>query len=275
MEELFKGWFQDAQGNMTAFNTTLSKVLPILITILIALIVIHFVMKAIAKIIKKSKVPKNVHSFVISGIRFALYFVVALMVCSKLGIDITSLVAAFSIVGVAVSLAIQTSLSNVMAGFSLLATKQFEVDDYIEAGGVQGTVLRIGLSTCKLKTYDGKDIYIPNSSIIADKIINYTREQYRRVDITIGASYNENLSKVKGALARVVEDTVLINKEKEVFIGITKFAESAVEYTVRVWVNTTDYWTVYFEMLERIKLEFEKQNIEIPYNQMDVHIKNN
>ena len=275
MEELFTKWFQDAQGNISTLNATLSKVLPILIIILVALIVIHFLMKAVAKIVKKSRVPKNVHSFVISGIRFALYFVMVLMVCSKLGIDITSLVAAFSIVGVAISLAIQSSLSNVMAGFSMLVTKQFAVDDYIEAGGVQGTVLRIGLSSCKLRTFDGKDIYIPNSSIIADKIINFTKEPYRRVDVTIGASYNEDLNKVKSALGRVVEDTSLINREKEIFIGITKFADSAIEYTIRVWVKNADYWTVYFELLERIKVEFEKQQIEIPYNQMDVHIKYN
>ena len=273
MEEMFKNLFKDSQGNLSSFQTFASKFLPILFKILIALIIIHFVTDFLKKIIKKTRLPKSVHPFFVSGVKFILYFLVALMVCGSLGIDITSLVAAFSVVGVAVSLSVQNTLSNVMAGFSLLFTKQFEVDDYIEAGGVSGTVMRIGLASCKLKTYDGKDIYVPNSSIISANITNFSREPIRRVDITIGTSYSETVDRVKASLRRVVDETPEIIKDKDIFIGITNFGESSIDYTVRVWVKNSDYWNTYLPMLERIKIAFEEDHIEIPFNQLDVHLK--
>ncbi len=274
MEEIFKNWFKDAQGNLSAFQSFAAKYLPILIWFVIGSIIIHFFVNFFKKIIKKSRLPRSVHAFVVSGIKIVLYFILVLVLCSKLGIDITSLIAAFSIVGVAVSLSIQNTLSNVMAGFSLLFTKQFDVDDYIEAGGVSGTVMRIGLASCKLKTPDGKDIYVPNSSIIAEKIINYSREPIRRVDITIGTSYSENVDKIKSALKKVVDDTPEVLKDNELFIGITRFGDSAIEYTIRAWVKNSDYWKAYLPMLERVKRTFEEENIEIPFNQLDVHVKN-
>ena len=273
MEELFQELFKNANGEISKFHLLASKYLPVLVTILIALIVIHFIMNPIKKIVKKSRLPKSAHTFVISGIRVILYFLLVLSICSKLGIDVTSLVAAFSIVGVAVSLSIQNTLGNVMAGFSLLFTKHFEVDDYIEAGGVSGTVLRVGLSSCKLKTFDGKDIYVPNSSIVSSNIINYSREPFRRVDITIGTSYNESVDKVKEALKNVIDSTPEVLKDKDIFAGITKFGESSIDYTIRVWVKNADYWNAYFGMHEKIKRIFEEKNIEIPFNQLDVHMR--
>jgi small conductance mechanosensitive channel len=276
MEEIFKEWFQDAEGNLNAFQTMASQYLPVIIRVLLAIILIHFVMNFVKKRIKKSKrIPRSIHSFLITGIRLLLYFLLIITICRRLGIDITSLVAAFSIVGVAISLSIQNTLSNVMAGFSMLVTKQFDVDDYIEAAGVQGTVLKIGLASCKLKTFDGKDIYVPNSSIISEKIINYSREPIRRVDITIGTSYSESVDRVKASLTKVIDNTPEIIKDKDIFVGITGFGDSAINYSIRVWVKNSDYWKAYLPMLERIKRTFEEDNIEIPFNQLDVHIKNN
>lgn len=275
MENLFAEWFKDNQGNISEFNKMLSTYLPIVIQVLLSIIIINFIVSRIKKRVKKSKrIPKSIHAFMVTGIRLFLYFIVVISVCNKLGIDITSLVAAFSIVGVAVSLSIQNSLSNVMAGFSLLFTKQFQIDDYIEAGGVSGTVMRIGMSSCKLKTFDGKDIYVPNSSIVSEKIINYTREPLRRVDITIGTSYSEKSEKVKEALKEVVDTTPEVVTDKEIFVGITNFGNSSIDYTIRVWVKNADYWNAYFAMLEKVKTIFEERNIEIPFNQLDVHIKN-
>ena len=275
MEDMIKDLFKDAQGNISSFQQFAAKALPLLFTVLIALVLTNFIVNFCKKIIKKSKLPKSMHPFVASGIKAALYFLIILSVCSRLGIDITSLVAAFSVIGVAVSLSIQNTLANVMAGFSLLFTKQFDVDDYIEAGGVSGSVMRIGLASCKLKTFDGKDIYVPNSSIISEKIINYSREPIRRVDITIGTSYNESVDRVKASLTKVVDNTPEIIKDKDIFIGITGFGDSAINYSIRVWVKNSDYWKAYLPMLERIKRTFEEDNIEIPFNQLDVHIKNN
>ncbi len=274
MEEFFQEWFKDAEGRLNSFQTMASKYLPIMIWVLLGIIVIHFLMNIIKKRIKRSKrIPKSIQAFLATGIRFLLYFIIVLSVCNRLGIDITSLVAAFSIVGVAVSLSIQNSLSNVMAGFSLLFTKQFDVDDYIEAGGVSGTVMRIGMSSCKLKTYDGKDIYVPNASIVSEKIINYSREPFRRIDVTIGTSYDETVDRVKASLQTVVDETPEISRDNDIFIGITNFGESSIDYTLRCWVKNADYWPVYLGLLEKIKRAFERDNIEIPYNQLDVHMK--
>ena len=274
MEEFFQEWFKDAEGRLNSFQTMASKYLPILIWVLLGIIVVHFLMNIIKKRIKKSKrIPKSIQAFLATGIRFLLYFIIVLSVCNRLGIDITSLVAAFSIVGVAVSLSIQNSLSNVMAGFSLLFTKQFDVDDYIEAGGVSGTVMRIGMSSCKLKTFDGKDIYVPNASIVSEKIINYSREPFRRIDVTIGTSYDETVDRVKASLQTVVDETPEISRDNDIFIGITNFGESSIDYTLRCWVKNADYWPVYLGLLEKIKRAFERDNIEIPYNQLDVHMK--
>ena len=273
MEELIKEFFKDSNGNLSSTQQFAAKSLPFLFTVLIALIAVHFIANLAKKLIKKSRLPKSMHPFVVSGIKFVLDFLIIISACSKIGIDVTSLVAAFSVVGVAVSLSIQNTLANVMAGFSLLFTKQFEVDDYIEAGGVSGTVMRIGLASCKLKTYDGKDIYVPNSSIVSANITNYSREPIRRVDVTIGTSYSESVDKVKASLRKVVDDTPEIIKDKDIFIGITNFGASSIDYTIRVWVKNADYWNTYLPMLERIKRTFEEDNIEIPFNQLDVHLK--
>ena len=271
MEELIKNYFKDTNGNITSVQEFISKYLPVIIIFIISILVINFIMGFIKKIVNKSKLPKNIHSFVLVGIKSILYFIVILSICSRLGVDITSLVAAFSIVGVAVSLSIQNALSNVMAGFSLLFTKYFDVDDYVDIGGVGGTVMRIGLSACKLKTPDGKDIYVPNSNIISQNIINYSKEPFRRVDITIGTPYTESVDKVKSALQSIIDSTPEVQKDREIFLKLTNFGESAIEYTIRVWVKNSDYWNVYFTMLEKIKRTFEEENIDIPFNQIVVH----
>lgn len=266
MENFLKNFLGDN------FGATVYKFLPIILIIIVAYFAIKFIMKFVTKIIKNSKLPKNVHDFACTTVKVILYFLVILIICGQLGIDVTSLVATFSIVGVALSLSIQSSLSNVMSGITLLFTKQFNVDDYIEAGGISGTVMAIGISHCRLRTPDNKEIYIPNSSIISEKIINYSTEKNRRVDITIGVSYDENIDKVKNALQSVVDSTPEILKNQDIFIGITAYQASCIDYTIRVWVKNADYWNTYFSMLEKVKRIFDEQKISIPYNQLDVHI---
>ena len=268
MEEFLKNLMGENIGGI------LTKILPTVLLVIVAYFVIKFIMKFVIKGIAHSKLPKNVHSFATSTIKALLYFLVVLIVCGQLGINVTSLVAAFSIVGVAVSLSLQNSLSNVMSGITLLFTKQFNVDDYIEAGGISGTVMAIGISHCRLKTPDNKEIYIPNSSIVSEKIINYSTEYTRRVDITIGVSYSEDIDKVKKALQNVVDNTPQVLKDKDIFIGITAYKDSCIDYTIRVWVKNSEYWDAYLPMLEKVKREFDKNNIEIPYNQLDVHVVN-
>lgn len=271
MEQLFKVIFRTEE--LSEWQEMVAKYLPLILSVLIGITLIKYITQVTEKMVKKSKIPKNAHVFAVTTIKIVLWFALIMAICSRLGVDITSLVAAFSIVGVAVSLSIQNTLANVMAGISLLFTKQFNVDDYVDAGGVNGTVKRIGLFNCKLRTPDGKDIYVPNSNIIAATVTNFSREPRRRVDITIGTSYSESVDKVKDALMHVVNDTPEVLKEEDIFCGITSFEENCINYTIRVWVKNSDYWNAYLPMLERIKRVFEKENIEIPFNQLDVHIK--
>ena len=266
MEELFKSLLGDQWGGIVA------RYLPIVLLVIVALILIKAIMRVVEKLIKKSTLPKSAHIFACTAVKILLYFLVVLIVCGQLGIDVTSLVAAFSIVGVALSLSIQGSLSNVMSGITLLFTKQFAVDDYIEAGGVSGTVVAIGISHCRLRTPDNKDIYVPNSTIVSEKIINYSTEKNRRVDITIGVSYSADIDKVKKLLQDVVNDTPQVLKKEPVFVGITAYKDSCVDYTVRVWTKNAEYWDAYLPMLEKIKRTFDQNNIEIPYNKLDVHL---
>lgn len=255
------------------WGSFVTKLLPLVLLIIVAYFLIQFIMKLVTRLVEHSKLPKNVHVFVCTAVKVLLYFIVILMVCSQLGIDVTSLLAAFSIIGVAFSLSIQNSLSNVMSGITLLFTKQFNVDDYIEAGGISGTVMAIGISHCRLKTPDNKEIYVPNSTIVSEKIINYSTEKNRRVDITIGVSYNEDIDKVKNALKTVVDATPQVLKNEPLFIGITAYQASSIDYTIRAWVKNSDYWDAYLPMLEKIKRVFDEQKIEIPYNQLDVHVE--
>lgn len=266
MEELLA----DLMGAKWA--AVVAKYLPLVLLVIVAFALIKVIMKQVEKLIKKSKLPKSSHVFACTTIKILLYFLVLLIICGQLGIDVTSLVAAFSIVGVAFSLSLQGSLSNVMSGITLLFTKQFAVDDYIEAGGVSGTVVEIGMSHCRLRTADNKDIYVPNSTIVSEKIINYSTEKNRRVDITIGVSYSADIDKVKKLLQDIVDSTPQVLKKEPVFVGITAYKDSCVDYTVRVWTKNSEYWDAYLPMLEKIKRVFDENNVEIPYNKLDVNI---
>ena len=252
----------------------IARILPLILIFLIGVTVIKLILKLSGKMIKKSKIPKNAHSITQSFLKILLYFILVVMICSKLGVDVTSIVATFSIVGVALSLSLQSSLANVMSGITLLFTKQFNVDDFIEAGGISGTVSSIGLSHCKLITPDNKDIYVPNSTIISEKIINYSSERKRRVDVIIGVAYGEDIDKVKATLKTVVDDTPQILKDEPVFVGIVEYKDSCVNYTIRAWVKSNEYWDAYLPMLEKVKRALDDNKIEIPYNKLDVHVIN-
>ncbi len=266
MDQIFINLFGEKYGAIIA------NLLPLVLLVILAFILIKIIMKIVTRFVTHSKIPKSAHTYFCTTIKALLYFMVILMICSYLGINITSFVAAFSIVGVAFSLSLQQSLSNVMSGITMLFTKQFNVDDFIEAGGISGTVMNIGISHCRLKTPDNKEIYVPNSTIISEKIINYSTEPLRRIDVTIGVSYNESIDKVKKALQSVVDSTEKILKDEPIFVGITEYKDSCINYTIRVWAKNADYWDTYFEMLEKVKRTFDENKIEIPFNQLDVHV---
>jgi len=254
-------------------SVTIYTLLPAIIVLGICLLLIKLAMNIVNKMLERSHIEKSLHTFLKTAVRIALYTLTALIVADKLGIPITSLVAALSIFGLAISLAVQNSLSNLAGGIMLLVSKPFVVGDYVEAGGVSGTVSEIGLAYTKIVTVDNKVIHCPNSEISAAKIINYTLEKSRRVDISIGASYDAPVKDVIAALLScAAKHGAVMTPDKEPFAAVTEYMDSCIQYTLRVWVNTEAYWDVYFALLQQIKEEFDARSIEMTYPHMNVHI---
>lgn len=193
-----------------------------------------------------------------------------MIVAGSLGIDTSSLLAILSVAGLAVSLAIQDSLSNLASGIVILVSKPFKVGDYVTAGGFSGTVQEIGITHTRLATTDNQIILVPNSAITAAAVTNFSTAEIRRLDLVFSASYDAPAETVKEALAEAV-DIPQVMKDQPVFIRLSKYGDSAIEYTVRVWVRNSDYWTAYFDIMERVKPCFDRRSVEMTYPHVNVH----
>lgn len=191
---------------------------------------------------------------------------------NQLGIQTTSLVAIVGAAGLAIGLALKDSLGNFAAGVMILIFKQFKSGDVIEAAGVLGVVESLSIFSTQLRTGDNKTIFVPNGKLVGDNIINYSTKPTRRVDLVIGVSYDANLSKVKKVLADILKKESRILQDPEPTIGVSELADNSVNFVVRPWVNSADYWGVYFDLHEAIKVRFDKEKIGIPYPQRDVHL---
>ena len=250
----------------------ISMAVPVIVTFIICLVSINVIMKFIKKILKRAPLEKGLTSFLEKVIKFLLYFIVILIVADMVSIPITSLLAAFSVVGLAASLAIQDALGNLASGVMILATKPFKSGDYIEGAAVSGTVSEINFSHTLLITPDNKQIHVPNKEIINSTITNYSEQQFRRVDITYNLEYSADASKIKEIMNDAVTKHPKVLQDRPIFVKTTAFKESGIDYTLRVWVNSCDYWEVYFDLLEGIKETFDKNGIYIAYNRLDVKI---
>jgi len=221
---------------------------------------------------EKRKVDKTIISFVSSLVFSALYVFVILAALSQVGIETTSFMAVIGAAGLAIGLALQGSLSNFAAGFLIIMFRPFKIGDYVDAGGVAGSVSKISLFTTDINTVDNKRIIVPNAQIMNDTITNYTAEKTRRVDLKFGVGYESDIKKVKSILNKIIDQHDLILEKPEPFVRLGNLGDSSIDFTVRVWAKTENYWTVYFDLTERAKEEFDKENINIPYPQMDVHM---
>lgn len=259
------------------FDLVTSLGLKLLIGVLI-LVIGTFAIKWIKKFIKSSKrlerLDPSVRSFLASFATISLYIVLFITLAMILGIPVTSFLTVLASCGVAIGLALQGALSNFAGGLMILLFKPFKVGDYIEAAGEAGTVTEITVVYTVLVTPDNKRITIPNGSVTNAIIKNYSAEDTRRVDITFSADYSCDIEKVKEIILKVASSHEKALKTPEPFVRVTKQADSAIEYTARIWCNNADYWAVYFDVLEGVKKAFDQNGIEIPYPQMDVHLKN-
>ncbi|MCJ7855837.1 mechanosensitive ion channel [Lachnospiraceae bacterium NSJ-143] len=251
---------------------TLENLVSAVITFFICYIAIKVIMKFIKPLITKLPIDATLHKFSLSVIKVLLYFLAVIIVAQSFGINATSLIALFSVAGLAVSLAIQGSLSNIASGIVMLLTKPFLAGDYIEAGGIGGTVKEIGFIHTKIITVDNKVIYIPNSEISSGKITNYSAEALRRVDLNFEASYESETETVKRAILNAVNDCGIFLNEPEVFVSVSQYKDSSIQYVVRAWIKNSDYWTGYYMLIENVKKEFDANDIVMTYNHLNVHM---
>ena len=247
-------------------------ILKIVALILIGMLVIRVILNIVDKMLERSKSLVSLRTYIKSVVKVLLWFLLILMVAGSLGIEVTSIIALLSVAGLAVSLALQNTLSNLAGGIMLLVTKPFEVGHYVEADGIGGTVAAIDLAYTTLTTPDNKEIFIPNSQIAAAKIVNYTVMGTRRVDLTFTASYDAPTATVKKAIQEVLDTLPQIMQDPAPVIWLTAYQSSSIEYTVRVWTAGADYWDVYFAIMEGVRESFARNDVEMTYDHLNVHL---
>ncbi len=254
-------------------KASLFTVLQVIIVFIICVVAIKLLTKACTKLLSKSKhLDSSLKSFFASAIKVALWSIAIMIIASALGINITSLVAVLSVAGVALSLALQGLLSNIFSGITILATRPISVGDFVEVGGQSGTVRTIGLFYTSIATIDNKIIYVPNGEITSAKIINYSAEPKRRVDLAINTSYECATEDVRNAINEAIAKTEKVIDEPAPFVAIAAYNASTIEYTVRVWCKTADYWDVFFALNENIRASFAENNVEMSYEHINVHM---
>lgn len=252
-------------------NYALSSILPAVIILAIGSIAIHSLLRIVKLALQRSKLDKTAHKLITSLLRSALYVLLILIAASRLGIDVTGIVALASVLTLAVSLSVQTALTNLIGGFTLLYTKPFTAGDFVEVASQSGTVKEVGLTYTKLCTGDNKIISIPNSAVVSAEIVNYTVSGTRRVDITVSAAYEAPTQKVLDALYEAADVPTAL-AEPAPFAAVKSYGDSAVEYVLRVWSTCDDYWTTNYEVNRRIRECFDKHGVQMTYPHLNIHL---
>jgi len=232
----------------------------------------RMVVRGLRKVMQRQNIDKTLETFVCNLVRIALMVVVVIAAIGALGIQTTSFIAIFGAAGLAVGLALQGSLSNFAAGVLIVLFRPYRVGDFIDAAGISGTVEQVQILTTILKTPDNKQIIVPNSQIMDSIITNYSANETRRVDLTVGVSYDDDIDKVMATLRELVNAEERILDEPECLIKVQALADSSVNFVVRPWVKSADYWGVYFDLTEAIKKRFDAEDITFPFPQQDVHL---
>jgi len=231
------------------------------------------VVNIMSKALKKRNIDPTVATFLEAFVEVVLKAIVIYTFLEYVGIKTTGIAALVASAGVAIGLALQGSLSNFAGGVIILLIRPFNVGDYIEGSGHSGRIEKIGMFYTHMTTSDNKLILVPNGNLANGSIVNYSAKELRRVDLTFGVGYEQDVVKVKRVLSNIVDAHDLILKTPEPFIALSAHGDSCVNFVVRAWVNNKDYWKVYFDLLEAAKIKFDEENISIPYPQMDLHIK--
>ena len=267
----FKDFMESLNGAIN-FNI---KTLPIALLLIIIFYVIYkIVNKIFKKYSKNLPVDKTVSKAVNKIVDVLIIFFAIMIIASALGINTSSLIAAFSIFGLAISLSVQNLMSNVANAINIHAIQPFKIDDYVDIDGIEGTIVEIGFMFTKIRTYKNEMIYMPNSKVGSATIKNYSYEKYRRIEYTIGISYDNNISDAKKALLELLNEEPLIIKSEEIVVFVNDYAASSINITLRAYTENKNYLNCFWNIKEHIKPKFDKYGINIPYAQLDVSLKN-
>ena len=262
--------FQSAGDKIVAF---LPQLLGAIIVLLVGLSVIKKITKFAEKALNKSKVDATLKPFLLSLTSAALKILLVIVVLDMIGVVMTSFIAILGASSLAIGLAFQGTLANFAGGVLLLTLRPFKVGDFITATGYTGTVEAINILNTVLVTLDNQVISIPNGSLSNTTIVNVNAKPTRRVDLNFGVGYEQDIDKVKAILNEVCVAHPAVLKDPAPFIKLSEHGDSAIFFAVRVWAKTTDYWTVYFDLLETVKKRFDEESVSIPYPQMDIHVE--
>ncbi len=241
------------------------KLVAAILILVIGRIVAKLIKKLITRLMERGNVDKTLIAFTVNLVYALLMTFVIIAALGQLGVQTASFVAIIGAAGLAVGLALQGSLSNFAAGVLMIIFKPFKVGDFIDAAGTAGIVEEIGIFTTQLKTPDNKQIIIPNSSVTGGNITNFSAKETRRVDFVFGVGYGDDLKKVKQVLQDIVDADERILKDPAPTIGLLELGDSSVNFAVRPWVKGADYWAVYFDIMEQVKVRFDEEGITIPF----------
>lgn len=244
-----------------------------LLIFIIGRITVKIIVSFASRLMHKGGMDDILRRFILSIVKSVLLLFVVIASLEQLGLDTTSLVALLGAAGLAVGLALKDSLANFSAGVMLIIYRPFTKGDYVEAGGTQGTVEEITLLTTMFATPDNKQVIVPNAAVFSGVITNYSAKPVRRVDMTFGVGYADDLKQAKGIIENILANDPRVLKDPAPTVAVGELADSSVNFVVRPWCNTADYWSLFFDTTEKVKQAFDEQNISIPFPQMDVHVR--
>ncbi len=270
----FQAKLQEILSTILSWATTAGvRLLIALVLLFVSFKVINVIARKIEKSHEKGKIDKTIAKTFAYIFKIGMKIVVGVCLVGYVGIDTSGIAALITSFGVCIGLAVNGAVANIAGGVIIIVTRPFKVDDFIEAQGYSGTVADIHMTSTKLITPDNKVVYIPNGALSSGPILNYSEKDTRRVDFTFSIGYQNDFEQAKALLLDICDAHPLVLKDPAPSVRVSEHGASSINLTTKVWVKSEDYWTVNFDILEQVKAAFDKAGIEIPFNQLDVHVK--
>lgn len=263
-------WLVRNQALLLSYAVNIVAAIAIIV---VGMIVARIISNAVNRVMRARHIDATVADFLSALVRYSVIAFTLIAALGRVGVQTASVIAVLGAAGLAIGLALQGSLSNLAAGVLLVTFRPFRSGEYVDLGGVAGTVLQVQIFSTTLRSADGRMVVIPNGKIIANNIINFSREPVRRNEFIIGVAYDSDIDKVKQLLTNIIESDDRILKDREMTVRLNELGASSINFVVRVWSNSSDLQSVYWDVLERVKRDFDANGISFPYPQMDVNFK--